>query len=230
MTDLHATYEVAGETLTLLPELAIYWGARHTLFVADTHFGKSATFRAEGLPVPHGTTAHALSRLDDTTARYDVARIIFLGDFLHAAQGRTPGTLDALAGWRDALCRARDVELVLVRGNHDRHAGDPPAALGITCVKEPLIDGPFALRHHPRETPGSYTLSGHLHPAATLTGAGRQRLRLPCFWFGPSVCVLPAFGDFTGQAEIRAGAGDAVFVVADDRVVRVSAPTEQAQA
>jgi DNA ligase-associated metallophosphoesterase len=217
-TDLHATYDVAGETLTLLGEHAVYWSKRRTLLVADTHFGKSATFRVEGVPVPHGTTANALNRLTSLTARFDVARIIFLGDFLHAAQGRTAGTLEALARWRESL---HATEILLVRGNHDRHAGDPPSSLLISCVSEPFIDGPIAMRHHPRDTPGCYTLSGHIHPAAILAGPGRQRLRLPCFWFGPTTAVLPAFGDFTGLSEVSPAAGDAVFVIADARVVRV---------
>lgn len=215
---MHATYTVADETLTLLPELAIYWARRHTLFVADTHFGKSATFRAEGLPVPHGTTANAIARLDTTIAAHDVRRIVFLGDFLHAAQGRTPGTLDALRAWR---ARHVDIAMLLVRGNHDRHAGDPPDDLRIECAREPVMDAPFALRHLPERTDDAYTLSGHLHPAALLYGAGRQRLRLPCFWFGAEVCVLPAFGDFTGNADVLPANGDAVFVVADGVVTRV---------
>jgi metallophosphoesterase superfamily enzyme len=65
-------------------------------------------------------------------------------------------------------------------------------------------------------------LSGHLHPAAVLDGAGRQALKLPCFWFGRRVGVLPAFGDFTGCAAIRAVAGDRVFVVAENRVLAVA--------
>ena len=37
--------------------------ASRTLFVADLHLGKSATFRARGLPVPSGTTQDNLRRL-----------------------------------------------------------------------------------------------------------------------------------------------------------------------
>jgi hypothetical protein len=34
--------------------------------------------------------------------------------------------------------------------------------------------------------------------------------------------VLPAFGAFTGSAVVRPRAGDQVFVVADDEVMRVA--------
>ena len=110
----------------------------------------------------------------------------------------------------------------IVRGNHDRRAGDPPANVGIECVDAPHTAMPFALAHHPVSIAGAYVLAGHLHPCATLVGAGRQRERLPCFWFSSAVGVLPAFGDFTGCAEVPAGGDDMVWVVAGDGVVQVA--------
>jgi uncharacterized protein len=208
-----------GEPLRLLPERAAYLERTGTLLVADAHFGKSAAFRAAGVAVPGGTTAGSLARLDAALERTGARRAVFLGDFLHARAGRVPGTLDALARWRG---RNSSLELVLVRGNHDRHAGDPPAELGIRCVDAPLREPPFALCHHPEPVEGYYALAGHLHPAAVLRGAGRQRERLPCFWFGPAVGVLPAFGEFTGAAAVRPAPGDRVWVVAGDDVVWVA--------
>src|SRR3982074_1557313 len=49
------TIELAGEEIILLPERAIYWPRAETLFVADTHWGKDATFRAAAIAVPGGT-------------------------------------------------------------------------------------------------------------------------------------------------------------------------------
>ena len=56
--------DIAGATLLLCPERAAYWPARHTLLIADAHFGKSASFRARGVPVPEATTAGTLATLD----------------------------------------------------------------------------------------------------------------------------------------------------------------------
>jgi metallophosphoesterase superfamily enzyme len=88
-------------------------------------------------------------------------------------------------------------------------------------VDEPFLDGPFALQHHPEEPSRGYALAGHIHPAVQLSGGGRQRLRLPCFWFGRRVGVLPAFGGFTGSALVTPKAGDRVFVVAENEVIQV---------
>jgi uncharacterized protein len=213
-----ARLEIGGEPLRLLRERAVLLERSGTLLLADAHFGKSATFRTAGLPVPGGTTAGTLERLDAALARTGARRVVLLGDFFHARAARAPATLDAIARWRD---RHPALDLVLVRGNHDRHAGDPPPELGIAAVDAPLAEPPFAFAHLPRPHPGAYTLAGHLHPAVTLRGRGRQRERLPCFWFGAQVAVLPAFGEFTGTAEVEPRPGDRVFVATGVEVVEV---------
>lgn len=210
--------ELAGERLVLLPERAAFWERAATLLVADAHWGKAAAFRAGGIAVPGGTTAEGLARLAAALERTGARRLVFLGDLLHAREGRAPATLAAVRGWRE---RHAGVEMLLVRGNHDRRAGDPPPELGIACVDEPRVEPPFALRHHPEPSAEGYVLAGHLHPGVRLAGAGRQRERLPCFWLGAGVGVLPAFGDFTGLAEVRPAPGDRVFVVAEGEVVEV---------
>lgn len=213
-----ARLSLFGEGLRLLPERAIYWEERRALLVADAHWGKAATFRAGGIPVPGGTTHEGLARLSRALQRTSAGRVIFLGDFLHARAGRAPGTVGALTAWRD---RHPELELLLVRGNHDRHAGDPPPALEVVAVDPPVVEGPFVLAHHPAATTAGYVLAGHLHPAVRLTGPARERQRLPCFWFGPRVAVLPAFGDFTGTAPITPAPGDRIFAVAGEAVLEI---------
>ena len=219
--------QVAGTELVLLPERAAWWPATQTLFVADAHWGKAASFRAGGVAAPHGTTAGGLARLDAVLARHAASRIVFLGDFLHAREGRAPRTLERLAAWRSAHPA---LQLVLVRGNHDRQAGDPPPDLEIGCVDEPFTDGPFALAHHPGTRATGYVLAGHLHPGVRLAGAGGERTRLPCFWFQAHEAVLPAFGEFTGLADITPAPGDRVLVVAGDEVVPVGGSEARGQA
>ena len=210
---------VRGEQLVLLPERAVWWERTRTLLIADPHFGKAATFRSAGVPVPGGTTAGTLARIDAAIARTDPARLVFLGDFLHAREGKSAATVGALGAWREGQAA---LDVVLVRGNHDMRAGDPPSELRIRCVDAPMIDPPFAFVHHPAAVAGAYALAGHLHPSATMVGRGRQRERLPCFWFGAEWAVLPAFGEFTGLAGVEPVAGDRVFVIAGDVVQMVS--------
>jgi DNA ligase-associated metallophosphoesterase len=210
--------EAGGERLVLLPEKAALVPRTGTLLVADVHLGKAATFRARGVPVPRGTTTATLERLDAVLARLPVARVVFLGDLLHGPDARAATTMAAVCAWRAVHPQ---IELLLVRGNHDRHAGDPPATLRIRSVPEPWVEGGLALCHTPVPREDGFVVAGHVHPAFVLRGRGRQRARLPCFSIGPRVAVLPAFGAFTGMADITPGPGERIYVVADDCVVPV---------
>ena len=211
------TVPVAGTELLLLAGKAAYWPAARTLFVADPHWGKAAAFAAGGLAVPQGTLAADLTRLSRLLDATGAGRLAILGDLFHAKAGKSPAVLGAVSAWRESR---RGLVVLVVRGNHDLHAGDPPAGWGFTVVGEAEA-GPFALRHFPDEVPGRYTLCGHLHPAVVLGGSGRQRLRLPCFFLGERVGVLPAFGGFTGTAVLRPTVRDRVYVIADDEVIAV---------
>lgn len=211
--------ELAGAELGLHASGAAWWPAERTLMVADAHFGKAVSFRKLGVPVPHGTTAASLGRLSQLVDETGAEQIVFLGDFLHSRRAHAPGTLATLQAWRDAH---RQLTLTLVRGNHDDRAGDPPPQLGMQVVDGPLPLGPFALSHYPEPAAGRYVLAGHWHPCVSVAGRGRDRLRLPCFWFGGdaqhAVGVLPAFGQFTGMHPIERRTRDRVFAAAGDTV------------
>src|SRR5690606_23804557 len=146
-------------------------------------------------------------------------QLIFLGDFLHAPESQTPATLAQLHEWRETH---GGLPITLIRGNHDKRAGDPPTTLGMTIVEEPLLLGPFALQHEPEPHPSHHVLAGHLHPAFRLNGRGRQSLRLPCFCIGTRVSLLPAFGSFTGMMEVDADPGRRLYVVGDESVWQVA--------
>jgi DNA ligase-associated metallophosphoesterase len=211
--------EVAGERLVLLPERALYWPSRKALFVADFHLGKAASFRRAGIPLPSGTTTENVRRLDRAIARTGAAEVVFLGDFLHSKEGRAPRTFEKFAAWRESR---GSVALTIVRGNHDRKAGDPPEAWRLKCIDAGESLGPFVLNHEPGASHAGYALAGHIHPSVRLTAAGEKPVRLPCFWFAARYGVLPAFGAFTGNAEVLPRRGDQVYVIADDEVVKVA--------
>jgi len=218
------TIRLCDEDLVLLSSGAVWLQAYSALLVADAHLGKAHSFRRLGVPVPAGTTDAVLQAISDDLARTGAQRLVFLGDLLHSARGRSQALLHTLADWR---ARHADCAMTLVRGNHDDRAGDPPASLAIDAVDEPFCLGPFALCHHPQSVASAYVLAGHWHPCVTLRGAAHDRLRLPCFWFGAervhAVGVLPAFGEFTGMHPIDQRDGDRVYAIAGDVVRQVSA-------
>jgi len=201
--------ELAGERVELLPERVLHRPSQRTVVIADPHWGKAAHFRSRSKPIPE-TIATDLARLGRVLAATAAERLVILGDCLHARDCLDASVLAEVARWR-ATHRALAIDLV--RGNHDRHAGDPPAEWGF-AVHATLDAGPFAYRHEP-QSGALYTLAGHIHPAVRLVERGGPGLRAPCFWFGARCGVLPAFGSFTGCAVVTPKPADRVFVVGE---------------
>jgi len=210
--------EWGGEQLELLPERALHHPRASTLFIADPHFGKAASFRQLGVPVPAGTTSADLDRLQAVLTRTGARRLIILGDFLHARMRDAQRTRAVMSEWWSGRT---GLETIVVRGNHDCRAGDPPAHWGIRVESEPFDDGPFLCCHEPRQVAGRFVLAGHCHPAVMLEGPGRFSMRLPCFRLGPRTAILPAFGRFTGAKAFRPRPGERIFAVGPNEVVQV---------
>ncbi|MGV3486282.1 MAG: ligase-associated DNA damage response endonuclease PdeM [Planctomycetaceae bacterium] len=213
-----ATVEVAGERLLLHPAKIVWWARRSTLLLADTHFGKAATFRQAGLPVPQGTTARMLQRWTDLLQEFRPQRMILLGDFVHHATRADRDFEGELVDWRR---RHLELQMMLVRGNHDRGHAELFSTLGLDLVEEPHCEESFAFCHRPelRIPPETYGIAGHLHPSATIEDSTGSRLSLPCFHVGPQQMILPAFGEFTGSSRTVKTRGDRVFLVADNAVL-----------
>lgn len=196
---------VGGAALELLPQKAAVLHApdgRRVLLVADLHLGKTAAFAAGGVPLRAGLAGQIaradLQTLASLLANTRCVEMVVLGDLLHARTARDPGVLEALHAWRWSPSVA-GVSVVLVRGNHDHGAGDPPEEVGFRCVDAPWEITPGIMGvHEPCEIEGALVVGGHLHPGVVLTGAG-SRERAPCFIVGERLMVLPAFGRFTGS-------------------------------
>ncbi|MEP6764474.1 MAG: ligase-associated DNA damage response endonuclease PdeM [Gemmatimonadaceae bacterium] len=212
---MHAL-DVAGESIELLAERALFISRFSTLVVADLHFGKSAAFRARGVPVPAGVTQSDLERLSAVLNATHAQQLVVIGDLIHARDGRSERTFREISEWRAANS---SLHVSLVRGNHDTRAGDPPSDWNFECIDGPLLMGPFALQHHPGAHDTRYVIAGHLHPHITLRGAARQSLRLPCFVLGKRGAILPAFTTFTGGGAYARSDDDEIYVIADGEVL-----------
>ena len=188
------------------------------LFVADPHFGKAATFRKVGIPVSESSTEDDCNRLLEMLESTGAQKLVFLGDFLHARLGKSNAVRTLLFHWRE-MCS--NVEILLVRGNHDLQSGDPWSELKIKCLAEPLPMKKWDCRHHPLNKAKAPYLAGHIHPGFSLKGKIGSNLRSSCFWVRKKSIVLPAFGSFTGLKNIKPDSGDQILLTNGEEIVTV---------
>lgn len=206
-----------GQTLHLHPLRSIYWEEQELLFVADLHLGKATHFRLAGIPVPSDITDDNFSNLNTIIETYHPSRVLFLGDLFHSSHNSTWEIFSQF------IANYPNIRFELVEGNHDIIEAKLFEQVSIPIYTKPLIVGDFIFSHYPLETFSEtlYNFHGHIHPGIQLIGKGRQQVKLPCFHFGDRHCVLPAFGKFTGLANIPTKSTDAVYVIAEGEILEI---------
>ncbi len=165
------------------------------------------------MAVPAAADAGEYNKINDLLSLFNPSRLWFLGDLFHSY---------ANTEWHffEQWVRGLPVELALVMGNHDVISRRAFEQLGIKTY-DVLYMGSLFLTHHPEEVAGKFNIAGHVHPAVVLQGAGKQRLKLPCFFTTAAGLILPAFGDFTGTYVLKPKKGDQIYVLAGDEVVAI---------
>jgi DNA ligase-associated metallophosphoesterase len=208
-----------GQEFYLHPHKAIYWKEQEALLLSDLHLGKGAHFRKAGLPVPMAVTDDNFGRLRELIACFQPKRMLLLGDLFHSDHNHV---------WRtfcDFTHEFPGLSFELVPGNHDILPAAAYAEARLVMRPEIYVVGPLALSHHPLTAdqlpPETYNIYGHLHPCVRLADAAGNGMKLPAFFFGPTAGILPAFGAFTGCAEVKARIGDRVFVLGEGAVFAV---------
>jgi len=211
------SFSFLDQNLLLLPEKAIYWEEQQVLIVADVHLGKVGHFRKAGIAIPKKMEQDDLAGLSDLIHRYNPKTILFLGDLFHSELNND---WDWLVLWRSLFS---DLRMILVLGNHDILNKVLYSDLEFELFEHFDI-GSFRFSHEPLKKgdsapAGLYVISGHIHPGVALKGSGRQMLTLPCFHFGKSQAILPAFGKFTGKVRMKNSKDDRIFAILKDKIV-----------
>jgi DNA ligase-associated metallophosphoesterase len=213
------TIDFHGEELILHPEGAIWWPAKRSLLLSDLHLGKSAAFRARGLPVPEGDNTQDLRRIDSLVAEFGTETLLVLGDFLHSNSKLTPELAAELNVWLQQL----PCEVVLIRGNHDPSPSDLKAVPRLKTLDR-LQLGSILLIHNPAHAPDRKpSIAGHLHPLCRIGRKEGPKRRVPCFYQTSHTLVLPAFGTFTSGTVVEPKRpNELCHVIAGDRVLPLS--------
>ncbi len=208
--------ELAGESVALLPQRALWWKSRQWLVIADLHVGKSESYRRQGVAIPEGILEEMLARLDAMITALAPERLVVLGDLVHDL-----ASTDSILRRQVAETLGRlAAPAIIVRGNHDRSDAFPKE-WKLEDVGNTYDAAPFRFEHHPSAKRERYTLAGHLHPTIAM-GSRTDHLRLPCFHFGPRIGVLPAFSRFSRGVPMVVDSGDRAFLIAEGEIVPVA--------
>lgn len=201
---------IEGETIELLKEKAIYWPAKKSLLLSDLHLGKVNHFRKAGMAVPARAGAQTLDTLASLLDSFQPEYVYFLGDLFHSVYNKD---WERFILFREAY---KPIAFHLIEGNHDILDKNAWDGANIIVHRNDLEVFPFRFVHDPSEASGElFSFAGHLHPCVSVVGAGKQNLRIPCFWRNKRQMVLPSFGSFTGMHPIKAKKGDEVFLVTE---------------
>lgn len=213
------TIDIAGTTICLLADKAIYWPDKNCLLVADIHLGKAGHFRKAGIPIPSTIHDADLKKLAGLIEIYAIEKVYLLGDLFHSNLN-----LEWLH-FKNWIKNFKDTQFVLIMGNHDILGAKEYEATNFKHINKHLIVEPFLLSHSPilrKDIPEAlFNLSGHIHPSIYLKGSSKQGMTLPCFYFDTNYGILPAFGAFTGTANVNATNGSSIFAVAEDKIIPI---------
>lgn len=213
----YLSHIIYGEHLVMSGERALFWESESTLIIADLHVGKTGHFRKEGIGVPAAVYKDDLHRLLSQILFFKAERLIIAGDLSHSVANRE---LDLFRKWRKDFS---SLEVHLTKGNHDILDNRWYEEADIMVHNAPLPLFPFVFAHEPdqvNELPSDqYLFAGHIHPSVMIRGKGKQSLRMPCFYFTKTHCILPAFSRFTGTYQVRPSSGEEVFGIMENEVV-----------
>jgi uncharacterized protein len=219
------SYRLKDQQLWLSADRCIFWEEEKALIVSDLHFGKTGHFRKSGIGVPQSVYREDLQRLLAQLQYFQPRQLLVVGDFFHSRENKE---LELFQKWRKDF---PDLAIRLIRGNHDILKEEWYKEAGIEVIPERLEIGSFLFVHDIATMAGQqegreeqvgrerkigsvrYAFSGHIHPGIRINGLGKQSLQLPCFYFGASYAVLPAFSRFTGTVSIAPERSDNVFAI-----------------
>ena len=209
-------HTILNNTFLLSAERCIFWQEKKILIVSDLHLGKTGHFRKSGIAIPQAVFKEDMQRLVTQIQIFKPQQLIIIGDMFHSDANKEH---DFFLKWRDDFS---GLPIHLVKGNHDILKKEWYTIANITMHTCEYVIENFVFVHDVVDCTipeRDYIFSGHIHPAITISGVGKQALRFPCFYFGKQYAVLPAFGKFTGTYAIEARAGDSVFALVKQTIM-----------
>jgi DNA ligase-associated metallophosphoesterase len=211
-------HTIGNSSFRLLTQKAMYWQEEHALILSDVHIGKTQHFRKSGVPIPSSAAYSELDKLNRLLTDIKADKLIIVGDLFHSKHNVE---IDVFEVWR---VQYPNIAFHLIKGNHDILPLQRYHEIGVEVHTSQFTIGDIIFAHElPQVTEqDKYYITGHIHPGVKIRGAGKQHLRLPCFYFSNTFAILPSFGKFTGLAEVKILPGDEVYVITEKEVIKLT--------
>lgn len=197
---------------------AIFDPVSSSLICSDLHLGKSRHFRSRGIAVPQGVDDATIEKLKSDIETTMAKEVYFLGDLFHSEYN------SAVTDLYNLINSFQGANFHLIPGNHDILKPQIYTDIGLQVQSKSFQFDWISFVHEPTLSAEveRFEIAGHIHPGVQLRGKGKQYVRLPCFYWGSNYALLPAYGKFTGLSTISPGEKDEVFIIFDEKVVKLN--------
>ena len=187
--------------IKLTPERALL--IKVSAVIADLHLGLENVMLEKGVAVPRMQIIEILESVKRIIENYGIRRIVVAGDLKHEFSRNLPYE------WEDVeqfLRNIEDIELEVVRGNHDNFLATILAKHGVQLKEEIEIEG-WTIVHGHKECDKPKIIMGHEHPAVKIRFRGSVYsyhcyLKIKKKQTNQDIIVLPAFSPLVSGSDV----------------------------
>lgn len=180
------------------------------LAIADLHLGYEGVMAKHGVYLPKTNLRKITEVLSKALEETHAKSIVVNGDIKNEFSDVDEEEFNELFDFIKFL-KERDVEPVLIKGNHDNFVERYRQAFNLRIYRQEAVLGKYHFFHGeelPSGVKGGETLvMGHEHPAIGVFNSVGKRERLRCFLYGKyeghEFIALPAMNYFAAGTEIN---------------------------
>ena len=172
-----------------------------TVVMADLHIGYESALEADGIYIPRIQTDTIQESLAKIIDHFSPDRLIIAGDLKHEFSRNLTQELRDIRKVLEQL--VKQVDVVLVKGNHDNYVENIVSRLDVPVV-ERYVQNNITIVHGHAPCSNRPLIMGHEHPSIKIVDKVGAYLKLPCFMHlkDEGVIVLPAFSPLASGTDL----------------------------
>ena len=189
---------VKVDNLILTPEKAVI--INKTAIISDLHLGIENVLLEKGIHIPRMQIDEIINDVKKIVEKYSISRLIIAGDLKHEFSRNLPYEWDDVKRFLNEI----NVEIEIVRGNHDNYLGVILSKYNIPLVDEVTVKN-WTIVHGHQNCESKRIIMGHEHPVVKIRVEGGT-YSFPCFLKiksrNKTIVVLPAFSPLLSGSSI----------------------------